>query len=82
MTDLSQSDRLQPPLLGLELTPTVAMRRGHQQVYQCSECGLLAIQSSIAPGPLGKCPACPGRSWWRQEIPERGSVDSLAGLRR
>lgn len=79
---MSQTDSYQPPLLGLELTPTPAMRNGKQLVFQCSECGLLAIQTDLAPGPLGKCPACPGRSWWRQDIPDRGSLDSLAGLRR
>lgn len=79
-TPTEQSD-FQPPLLGLELTPTIAMRRGVQQVYQCSQCGLVAIQSDLAAGPLGRCPACPGGSWWRQEIPKRGSASSLAGCR-
>lgn len=84
---MSERDRaaaygFHPPLLGLELEPTIAMRRGKQLVYQCAECGLLAIQTDLAPGPLGDCPACGRRSWWREEIPAAGSADSLAGLRQ
>lgn len=71
----------QPLLLGLELSPTIAMRRGDQLVYQCAECGLLAVQTNLAPGPLGDCPACAHRGWWQQHIPTAGSSDSIAGLR-
>ena len=72
----------QLPLLGLHLEPTLAMRAGEQLVFQCSQCGLLAIQTDLAPGPLSDCPACGRRGWWREEIPPAGSADSLAGLRR
>lgn len=65
----------QPPLLGLELESTIAMRAGRQLVWQCAECGLVAVQSSLAPGALGACPACGQPDWWQQDTP-------LAGLRR
>lgn len=82
MTDLSQSNSrpFQPPLL--ELRPTVAMKNGKQLVWQCSFCGLLAIQTDIAPGALDRCPACDGEHWWQQKIPPQGGHDSLAGFRR
>ncbi len=83
LPEKSSSPPFQPPLLGLELTPTLAVEgRGTQRVWQCSQCGLLAIQTDLAPGAIGRCPACEGEGWWRQEIPLRGSRDSLAGLRR
>lgn len=72
----------QPSLLGLEFMPTVAMERGEQRVWQCTMCGLIAIQTDLAPGAIGQCPACDGKDWWRESIPPRGSRDSLAGMRR
>lgn len=65
----------QPTLLGLELEPTTAMRRGEQLVFQCAHCGLVAVQSNLAAGPLGACPACERDQWWEQKLP-------LAGLRK
>lgn len=46
----------QPPLLGLDLAPTVAMKAGRQRVWQCLQCGLVAVQSDLAPGAMGECP--------------------------
>lgn len=62
----------QPTLLGLELEPTIAMRAGQQKVWQCAQCGLVAVQSSLAPGPLGECPACTHTTWWSQQLPVAG----------
>jgi hypothetical protein len=63
----------QPPLLGLEVSPTIAMRRGEQAVFQCSECGSVVVQSSLANGALGPCPACRRDcGWWRQQLPVAG----------
>lgn len=62
----------QPTLLGLVIEPTIAMRRGEQLVFQCSECGLIAVQTDIAPGPLAACPACSSSSWWEQSLPVAG----------
>lgn len=59
-------------LLGLQLTPTVAMRRGQQQVYQCTECGTVVVQSSVTAGPLGACPACGHSAWSLQRLPVAG----------
>lgn len=78
----SDSRPFQPPLLGLELTPTIAMRDGRQRVFQCATCGLLAIQTDLAPGAIGRCPACDGKDWWHEQVPSRGSRDSLAGLQQ
>lgn len=62
----------QPTLLGLELEPTIAMRAGQQKVWQCAQCGLVAVQSSLAPGPMSACPACGHATWWRQQLPVAG----------
>lgn len=70
---MSTAPPFQPPLLGLTLTPTIAMRRGQQQIYQCAWCGLLAVQTDLAPGPLAACPACGrGPNWWKQTLPVAG----------
>lgn len=68
---------LPPPLfdladMGLVIKPTVAMRAGRQQVFQCAQCGTVVVQSSLAPGPLGACPACGHDTWWRQQLPVAG----------
>lgn len=62
----------QPTLLGLELEPTTAMRKGEQLIFQCAQCGLLAVQTNLAHGPLGNCPACGRSTWWRQQLPVAG----------
>jgi uncharacterized paraquat-inducible protein A len=62
----------QPTLLGLELEPTIAMRAGQQKVWQCAQCGLVAVQSSLAPGIMGACPACGHDTWWSQQLPVAG----------
>lgn len=62
----------QPALLGLELEPTLAMRAGKQLIFQCAQCGLVAVQSNLSPGPLGPCPACTHRTWWSQTLPVAG----------
>ena len=46
----------QPPLLGLDLAPTVAMKAGRQRVWQCAQCGLVAVQSDLAPRGDGGVP--------------------------
>ena len=65
----------QPTLLGLELEPTIAMRAGQQKVWQCAQCGLVAVQSSLAPGTMGACPACGHDTWWSQQLPVAGLRD-------
>lgn len=65
----------QPTLLGLELEPTIAMRRGEQLVFQCAHCGLIAVQTNLAPGPLDGCPACGHGTWWEQTLPVAGLHD-------
>lgn len=65
----------QPTLLGLELKPTIAMRAGQQKVWQCAQCGLVAVQSSLAPGTIGPCPACGNDTWWSQQLPVAGLRD-------
>lgn len=66
--------------LGLELRPTLAMRRGQQEVYQHSHCGTVVVRSSLAHhgDRLGQCPSCtnPSAAWLRQTI----TADGLAGL--
>ena len=66
--------------LGLELRPTIAMRRGEQEVYQHSHCGTVVVRSSLAHHGelLGTCPSCtnPSAAWLRQPI----TADGLAGL--
>ena len=62
----------QPTLLGLELEPTIAMKAGKQKVFQCTQCGLVAVQSNLAHGPLGNCPACGHTTWWAQQLPLAG----------
>jgi hypothetical protein len=66
--------------LGLSLVPTIAMRRGEQEVYQHAHCGTVVVRSSLAheSETLGACPSCtnPAAAWWRQSINE----DGLAGL--
>lgn len=62
----------QPPLLGLHLAPTVAMKAGRQRVWQCAQCGLVAVQSDLAPGAMGECPACGRGEWWEQTLPVAG----------
>lgn len=59
-------------LLGLEVHPTPAMLKGEQLVHQCSWCGLVAVQSSLADGPLKACPACGTERWWGQTLPLAG----------
>jgi hypothetical protein len=61
-----------PTLLRLELEPTVAMRAGQQKVWQCAQCGLVAVQSSLAAGTMGACPACGHGTWWIQRLPVAG----------
>lgn len=73
--DTAASWRQDLPLLGLEVTPTVAMRRGQQMVFQCSHCGTVVVQSSLAPGELGACPACGTTRWWKQRLPVAGLSD-------
>jgi hypothetical protein len=66
--------------LGLRLEPTVAMKRGEQQVFQHSRCGTVVVRSSLdMAGDLGLCPSCnhPDEPWWQQKITASG----LAGLR-
>lgn len=67
--------------LGLLLVPTIAMRRGEQEVYQHSHCGTVVVRSSLAHEneTLGACPSCtnPTAAWLRQSI----TADGLAGLR-
>ena len=62
----------QPTLLGLDLEPTIAMRAGTQLIFQCAQCGLLAVQTNLAYGPLGECPACHHSTWWKQTLPVAG----------
>lgn len=62
----------QPPLLGLDFAPTVAMKAGRQRVWQCARCGLVAVQSDLAPGAMGECPACRHGEWWEQALPVAG----------
>ena len=62
----------QPTLLGLELEPTIAMRAGEQLIFQCAQCGLLAVQTNLAHGALGDCPACGHGTWWKQTLPVAG----------
>ncbi len=66
--------------LGLAILPTIAMRRGEQEVYQHSHCGTVVVRSSLAHNgeSLGECPSCtnPAAAWWRQSI----TADGLAGL--
>lgn len=61
-----------PALLGLELEPTIAMRRGEQLIFQCAQCGPLAVQTNLAHGPLSNCPACGHGDWWKQQLPVAG----------
>jgi hypothetical protein len=58
--------------LGLRIEPTIAMRNGTQQVFQCRQCGLVAVQTNLAPGPLGPCPACGRGPWSLQLLPVAG----------
>lgn len=62
----------QQPLLGLDLEPTVAMKAGRQRVWQCAQCGLVAVQTDLAPGEMRGCPACGGSTWWAQTLPVAG----------
>lgn len=57
---------------GLRIEPTIAMREGKQAVYQCAQCGLVAVQTNLAPGPLAACPACGDTTWHRQQLPVAG----------
>lgn len=64
------------PMLDLDIEPTAAMLAGTQRVFQCAQCGTVVVQSDLAPGRLGTCPACQvSHTWWEQELP-------VAGLRR
>lgn len=68
--------------VGLELTPTEAMKRGVQVVDQCAWCGTVVVWSRGAYRErLGTCPSCGcdagGKpngesSWWRQSLPVAG----------
>lgn len=70
-------------LLGLHLEPTIAMCRGDQLIWQCAECGLLAVQTNLAPGRLAQCPACAGARWWKQDLPVGGlNLNYDAALKR
>lgn len=69
---LVNQDPGRPTFLGLELTPTTAMRDGRQRVWQCAQCGLVAVQSNLAAGEMGACPACRHTTWWRQQLPIAG----------
>lgn len=53
----------------LEPSLNVEARRGKQLVFQCANCGLIAVQTDLAPGPLGACPACGLGTWWEQTLP-------------
>jgi len=67
-------------VLGLRLEPTIAMKRGEQQVFQHSRCGTVVVRSSLdLAGEIGPCPSCthPDEPWWQQKITASG----LAGLR-
>ena len=63
----------QPPIAGLHLEPTIAMRRGEGYVAQCMGCGsLMAISSAIGTRPLsqlGACPGCASKRWLLQHVP-------------
>lgn len=72
----------QPTRLGLELEPTIAMRSGTQLVFQCAFCGLLAVQTNLAPGTLGNCPACAHSTWWKQTLPVAGLHNPTTDLER
>jgi len=62
----------QPPIAGLHLEPTIAMRRGEAYVCQCMACGsLMAISSSVGTRPLtelGACPGCANKRWLLQHV--------------
>lgn len=58
---------VQPSLPGIEIRPTIAMRRGDSHVAQCADCGTLVC--STRPHALAACPACHGTTWWRQTLP-------------
>jgi uncharacterized paraquat-inducible protein A len=60
--------------LGLELDPTIAMRRGDQSVFQCAQCGTVVVQPRPASSKLMACPACERTDWLNERLP-------LAGLR-
>ena len=62
----------QPTLLGLELEPTIAMKAGKQLIFQCAQCGLLAVQTNLVHGKLGHCSACGEGTWWKQSLPVAG----------
>lgn len=54
--------------LGLDIQPTIAMRKGVAWVDQCARCGILAA----VPGgtdDLGPCPACGEDTWLKQALP-------------
>ncbi|WP_159600279.1 hypothetical protein [Agromyces humi] len=59
-------------LFGLRVEPTIMMERGQQKVFQCAHCGTTVVQSSLAPGKLGACPACGQGKWWQQKLPVSG----------
>lgn len=65
---------MEQQLLGLDLEPTIAMRNGEQLVFQCADCGTVVVQSSLASGRLGTCPACRHypTTWRKQELPIAG----------
>lgn len=67
--------------VGLELTPTEAMKRGTQVVHQCAWCGAVVVWDKGGfRDVLGACPACgrdgggkPGAAqWWEQRLPVAG----------
>lgn len=69
--------------LGLRVEPTVAMRRGEQQIFQHSNCGTVVVRSSLdqTGDRLGPCPSCtkPNEPWWNQ--PNITHTSGVSGLR-
>lgn len=66
-----------PSTVTIHIEPTISMRRGEQQVFQCAQCGTVVVQPSTQPGKLGTCPSCGDSThgWVKQDLP-------VAGLRK